>query len=68
MQATQGSLVMIGLNTDAPQVFWNGTPVPGVVGIVVDNDSDSQRVVLKVQEDPILAEMIAAGVVIKRSV
>lgn len=68
MQATQGSLVIIGANTDVPQVFWNGTQVQGITAITVDNDSDSKRVVLTFQEGPILTEMAAAGVIIKRSI
>ena len=66
MQITQTSLTMIGLNTNEPQVFWNGLKVDGIVGIAVDNDADSKRVVLKFNEDPMLAEMQAAGITIKR--
>lgn len=61
-----GSLTMIGLNTGTPKVFWNGTEVSGIVGIVVDNDADSKRVVLKVKEDALFAEMQAAGITIRR--
>ena len=65
METTQGSLVIVGANTQDCKVFWNGNPIPNV-GVTVDNDSDSNRVVLKVVEDPVLAEMAAAGVVIRR--
>jgi hypothetical protein len=66
MQTTQGSLTMIGLNTDIPQVFWNGELVDGIVGITVDNDHDSKRVIFKVREDALFAEMQAAGITIRR--
>lgn len=65
MQTTQGSLVIIGANTSDCKVFWNGNEVPNA-GITVDNDADSKRVVIKVLEDPLLAEMATAGVVFKR--
>jgi hypothetical protein len=40
--------------------------VPYVVSLSVDNAQDTQRVVLRVKEDPVLAEMQAAGIVIRR--
>lgn len=67
MQATQGSLVIVGANTPECEVFWNGNRVPNV-GVVVNNDGESHHVVLKVVEDPVLAEMAAAGVIIRRVV
>jgi hypothetical protein len=68
MQITQTSLTMIGLNTNEPQVFWNGAKVEGIVGIAVANDAETQRVILKISEDPLLAEMQAAGITIRRVV
>lgn len=65
MQTTQGSLVIVGANTSECKVFWNGNEIPNV-GITVDNDIDSKRVVIKVSEDPLLAEMASAGVLFKR--
>lgn len=67
IQATQGSLVMVGLNTPEAQVFWNGVKVEGIKGIAVANGAGLSRVTLTLPEDPILAEMQAAGIVIKRS-
>jgi hypothetical protein len=66
MNISQGSLVMVGLNTTEPKVFWNGQEVPGIVGITASNTSASPRVVLNVAEDPLLAEMQAAGIIIRR--
>lgn len=68
MQAAQGSLVLIGLNTSTPQVFWNGVQVQGVIGINVSNNADTQRVLLTISEDPMIAELKAAGVIVKRGV
>ena len=65
MQATQGSLVIVGANTPDCKVFWNGQAVPNA-GVTVDNDIDSHRVVIKVAEDPILAEMQSAGIIVRR--
>ena len=65
MQTTQGSLVIVGANTSECKVFWNGNEIPNV-GITVDNDIASKRVVIKVSEDPLLAEMASAGVLFKR--
>lgn len=43
INSAQGSLTMVGLNTPAPQVFWNGAQVPCITGIRVDWEADSQR-------------------------
>jgi hypothetical protein len=65
MQSTQGSLVIVGANTPECQVFWNGQLVENV-GVNVANDVMGSRVVIKVKEDPILAEMQEAGIVVRR--
>lgn len=57
---------MIGLNTPDPKVFWNGAPVNGIKNISVTNNALGQRVTLTFDEDPQLAEMAAAGIVIRR--
>jgi hypothetical protein len=66
MNTTQSSLVIVGAHTPECKVFWKGQPVPNVVSLSVDNAQDTQRVVLRVKEDPVLAEMQAAGIVIRR--
>lgn len=66
MNIMQSSLVMVGLNTTEPKVFWNGQEVPGIVGITASNTGTTPRVVLNIAEDPLLAEMQAAGVIIRR--
>jgi len=68
MQTTQGSLVMVGLNTDTPQIFWNGQLVDNIQSIQVVNDSTRASVVLKMPEEPVVAELKAAGVIVKREV
>ena len=67
MNLTQSSLVIVGAHTPECKVFWKGQPVPNVVSLSVDNDHDTHRVVLRVKEDPVLAEMQAAGIVIRRA-
>ena len=62
MQTTQGSLVIVGANTAERKVFWNGKEVQ-CLGVSVSFDN---KVVVKVEEDPLLAEMQAAGIVIRR--
>lgn len=65
MQATQGSLTILNAHTAEPSVFWNGQQVP-VVGFIINNDGGAARIVMKVKEDPVLAQMQAAGIVIRR--
>jgi hypothetical protein len=66
MQTTQGSLVMVGLNTTTPQVFWNGVMLQGITGIQVDNDAEDHKVVLKMREDTTVSELRAAGIAVRR--
>lgn len=66
MQTTQGSLVMVGLNTTTPQVFWNGVMLQGITGIQVDNDAEDHKVVLKMNEDATVSELRAAGIAVRR--
>lgn len=57
---------MLGLNTETPQVFWNGTKVDGITSIMVRNDDDEHSVVFKMAEEPIVTELRAAGISVKR--
>lgn len=66
VQTAQSSLVMLGLNTETPQVFWNGTKVDGITSIMVRNDDDEHSVVFKMAEEPIVTELRAAGISVKR--
>lgn len=68
MQTTQGSLVMVGLNTDTPEVFFNGAKINGVLSIAVDSRLATNKVTLKVVEDPQIADLLAAGVAVRRAV
>lgn len=67
MQITQGNLVMVGVNTLTPQVYFNGKQVEGVVGIRIDWEADEQRVKLKVNgtDDSTYQALLAAGIHIK---
>ena len=62
MQTAQGQLTILNAHTPEPTVFWNGTKVPNIKGLAVANG----KVTLTLPEDPVLAEMKAAGIVIKR--
>ena len=67
MITTQGNLVIIGLNTPTPSVFWNGVLVTGISEIKVDWEGDEQRVKLKVVGfyDIIYNQLRDAGIIIK---
>ena len=64
--SAQGSLTMIGLNTATPKVFFNGQEVPDILTINVVNNESTRSVVLKLAESPVVADLIAAGVQIRR--
>ncbi len=59
---------MIGLNTDTPQVFFNGVAVPGITEVKVDWEHDEQRVKLRVNgsDDAIYMQLVDAGVTVKK--
>lgn len=65
MEVIQSSLVILGANTEQPTVMWNGTQVPVEAGSVTW-DSTKRSVTLTIKEDPIVAEMKAAGIQIRR--
>lgn len=66
MNIGQGNLVVVGANTKDQQVYWNGAKVEGIVGLSIDNNEKRQRVVVTVKDDPVLAEMAAAGIKVRR--
>lgn len=63
-----GSLVIVGLNTPAPQVFWNGTEVAGVVSIRSEWEHDERHIKLRVKgtDDALYMELVAAGIQVKK--
>jgi hypothetical protein len=63
MITSQGSLTIINAHTPEHQVYWNGQSVAHTALVV---DTERNRVVLTVAEDPVLAEMAAAGIIIRR--
>jgi hypothetical protein len=71
MQVTQGSLVIIGLNTSTPQVFWNGVLLANVVGIYSNVDTDDcledNKIKLRVTDTlEVYTELLAAGIIVKK--
>lgn len=66
METAQGSLVIIGANTSDCKVYWNGQVVQNT-GVIVDNDFDTHKVIIKIAEDPLVREMKSAGITIQRS-
>lgn len=69
MIATQASLTMTGLNTERPQIFWNGRELLGILSVRVDCDEDEQRIKIKVNsaaDNALVAEMLVGGINIKR--
>lgn len=66
MEATQASLVIVGANTADCRVYFNGVQVDGVKSISVSNDSDTHRVTLRINETPQVAELKAAGIMVRR--
>lgn len=67
MQTAQGSLVILNPHTQDKQVFWNGSLVPDVKSVKIDNDNDTNRVVIVLAEHPEILEMQSAGITIRRS-
>ena len=67
MQTTTGSLTILNAHEPVPSVYWNGVKVEGISAINVVNGIDLHRVILTLTEDPILAEMQAAGIIVRRS-
>lgn len=68
IESVQGSLTMVDLNTQSPKLYWNGRQISGVVGVRVNWESDEQKIVIRVQEQQDLAEMTAAGIIVKREI
>lgn len=66
MQAVQGSLVIVGANTQDAKVFWNGAEVDNV-GFKITNKDGKQSVTLFVKENPLYAELRAAGITVKET-
>jgi hypothetical protein len=67
-QIVQGSLVMIGLNTNKPTVYWNGNRIMNVKAIHTMWEDDELRVALRVTDiDPVLMqELQTQGIKIKK--
>ena len=66
--AIKGNLTIIGLNTDAPTIFWNGVEVLGVIGINVAWEKGERQIKLKVNgtADSMYMEMVSAGISVKK--
>lgn len=66
MQTAQGNLVIIDAHTPDMKVLWKGKLVEGLSLLSVDNSLAGRRVVLQIAEDPVIAEMKAAGITVRR--
>ena len=68
MITAQGSLMMLGLNTDEPKVFFNGVAVQGITEINVNWEHDEQRVKLRVNgdDDTMYMQLTEAGITVKK--
>ena len=62
METVQTDLTIIGAHTVQPQVYWKGQLVPNLTGLKVINNT----VTITLPEDPLLAEMISAGIIVRR--
>lgn len=66
MQVTSGSLVIVGANTEKPQVFWNGLPVSAVVAVKVNFNG---KIALKVKKENLqevtISAILEAGIKVK---
>jgi hypothetical protein len=67
-QIVQGSLVMIGLNTSQPLVYWNGKQITNIKSIHTMWEEDELRVGLRVTDiDPeLMLELQVQGIKIKK--
>lgn len=66
LQTTQGALTVVNAHMPNPSVFWNGILVQGVKSLVINNTGEISHVVLTLVEDLAVAEMQAAGIIIRR--
>ena len=64
----KGNLTMIGLNTDTPQVFWNGKAITGLLGVKVEWEKGERQIKLRVNgaDDALYMELVSAGINIKK--
>ena len=68
LTGVKGNLTMVGLNTLAQKVFWNGTEVTGIKQIKVDVDGHERvvKLVLEGTDDALYMELIQAGIQVKK--
>lgn len=66
MNVSQGDLVIIGLHTNTPQVVWKGQTLTNVTAIRAVNDELTKTLSITISEDPLVAELKAAGIIVKR--
>ncbi|MCG3177624.1 MAG: hypothetical protein MOGMAGMI_02598 [Candidatus Omnitrophica bacterium] len=62
MQTVQTDLTILGAHTPTPAIYWKGQQVTNVSGLKVLDG----KVTITVPEDPLLAEMQAAGIIVRR--
>jgi hypothetical protein len=70
LNTVNGNLVIVSLNTNSPQFFWNGLALTDVIGIISHVDDDTNHIQLRVKNtidfDGVYSEMISTGIKIKK--
>ena len=66
MQTLTTDLTVIGVHTPTPQYFWKGVELKDVTAFSATNKAGVAKISFTVKEDPVLAEMKAAGITIYR--
>ena len=68
LTGVKGNLTMVGLNTLAQKVFWNGTEIAGIKQIKVDVYDDDRvvKLVIEGNDNALYAELAQAGIQVKK--
>lgn len=68
LESVASDFVIVGIHSDAPEVFWKGTKVPGVVSIKANFADGESQVKLKVNgtADALYMQLVTAGIQVKK--
>lgn len=68
LEVASTDLVIVGLHSESPVVYWKGRVVPGIVGIRADSEGGDWSIKLRVNgsADDLYTALSAAGIVIKK--
>lgn len=67
METVQSNFVIVGANTPDMKVFFNGEEVTGVADLKIDWDIANPVVILTLNEAPLVSEMKANGIQVRRT-